>query len=395
MGGPNGAFPGAMPPMTPPAAGPPPGSGITTAEVDCAVEALPRLGNLVGSVTNAEGGAGVAQATVVITDSAGKERTMTTDGSGAFRVEGLTPGPYQLRASQEAYLGGAGEVTVRAREDNKITVSMDKRPKRSSIIIGKQEIIIRQQVHFEKDSAAILSDSSVLLEEIADALNKTPRLKLIEIQGHTDNQGAAEYNKRLSDQRANAVRDRLISLGVASSRLQAKGYGAEQPVVPNVTAGNRARNRRVALVIKQQDKAPLAGSARARVAAVGEPAKTGFPGRPSRRFQPAGSPRWPGSGEPRSPRQRLTCASRSRAEQRPSARVRVLAPGACRLTPPSFCAPRRPGLSTGPDGLDGVHASLRSGGLVAAVENRDGSGNGGRFAVLCLLALPGACGLPR
>ena len=66
--------------------------------------------------------------------------------------------------------------------------------------------------------------------------------------------GSPAFNKTLSEQRAQAVRDRLVSLGVKTDRLEAHGYGSERPLVPNVTAGNRARNRRVALVILDQDK---------------------------------------------------------------------------------------------------------------------------------------------
>ncbi|MFO0661324.1 MAG: OmpA family protein [Polyangiaceae bacterium] len=93
----------------------------------------------------------------------------------------------------------------------------------------------------------------MLLEEIADALNRNPKLKQIEIQGHTDNSGTAQRNKVLYDERASAVRDRLITLGVSPSRLVAKGYGSDQPIAPNFGPG-KARNRRVALKILEQDK---------------------------------------------------------------------------------------------------------------------------------------------
>jgi outer membrane protein OmpA-like peptidoglycan-associated protein len=243
-----------QPPPAPPPSAPPAGSGITNAEVDCALESLPKQGNIVGSVVNAEGGGGVGAATVTLVDQSNKERTVQTDGGGGFRFPDLTPGTYKLRVSSEAYLGGLGQAEVKPREDAKVTISVNKRPKNSLIQVGKREIVIKQQVHFETASAKIMSDSSVLLEELADVLNKNPKIKSVEIQGHTDNQGPAAVNKTLSEQRAESVRDRLVSLGVSSSRLQAKGYGAERPIVPNVTAGNRARNRRVALIILDQDK---------------------------------------------------------------------------------------------------------------------------------------------
>lgn len=253
----------ALPPPPPPMPGdpasapmppapPPPANGVT--EVDCALEALPRLGTLAGQVVNAEGGSGVSGVTVTLTDGAGKTRTATTDGGGAFRFADLTPGAYKLNTSSDAYLGGLGQADVKPRDEARVTISVNKRPKNPQVTVGKRELIIKQQVHFETGSAKIMSDSDVLLQEIADVLSRNPKLRRIEIQGHTDNQGTPAINKTLSEQRAQAVRDRLVSLGVTSDRLEARGYGSERPLVPNVTAGNRARNRRVALVIAEQDK---------------------------------------------------------------------------------------------------------------------------------------------
>ena len=103
------------------------------------------------------------------------------------------------------------------------------------------------------DSATILPQSNALLTEIAGALVKNPRIKRVEVQGHTDNTGTAEHNKQLSEDRANAVVTWLGSHGVATDRLTARGYGQAKPLVPNVTAGNRAKNRRVQFIIVDQD----------------------------------------------------------------------------------------------------------------------------------------------
>jgi outer membrane protein OmpA-like peptidoglycan-associated protein len=240
-------------PPAPPAAPPTAGAGGVT-EVDCALEALPKLGSIGGSVVDAEGGSGVSGATVTLTDGAGKERTSYTDGGGRFQFKDLPPGSYKLNSSSETYMGGLGQADVKPREEARVTISVNKRPKNPKVTVGKREIIIKQQVHFETGSAKIMSDSDVLLQEIADVLVRTPSIRRLEIQGHTDNQGTPAINKTLSEQRAQAVRDRLVSLGVKSDRLEAHGYGSERPLVPNVTAGNRARNRRVALVILEQDK---------------------------------------------------------------------------------------------------------------------------------------------
>ncbi|HEU4406384.1 MAG TPA: OmpA family protein [Polyangiaceae bacterium] len=221
---------------------------------DCPLEALPRSGTLRGRVhSGTEGGPPVAGATVIITDSAGAEHQATTDATGAFRLESLPPGPTRLRVSQGTHFDASALADVKPREVASVSVALHRRPATPSVSVGKKELGLKRQVHFETNSATILPDSGTLLEEIADVLKKNPRLKRVEIQGHTDSQGQPARNRTLSQERADAVRERLVSLGVAPERLTAKGYGDERPVVPNITAANRARNRRVALVIVEQD----------------------------------------------------------------------------------------------------------------------------------------------
>ena len=121
-------------------------------------------------------------------------------------------------------------------------------PKKPSlVIVTAKEIKITQQIHFEFDKDKIRSESFPILDAVADVLKTNPNIK-IDVQGHTDNKGGAEYNKKLSDRRAASVKKYLIGKGVEASRLVSHGYGAEQPVVPNTTDQNRALNRRVQFV---------------------------------------------------------------------------------------------------------------------------------------------------
>jgi outer membrane protein OmpA-like peptidoglycan-associated protein len=91
-----------------------------------------------------------------------------------------------------------------------------------------------------------------LLEEIADVLKSRQDITSIEVQGHTDNTGTPPHNMRLSTERAQAVVDALVKLGVDPGRLNAKGYGQDKPLVPNTTEPNKARNRRVQLMIQKK-----------------------------------------------------------------------------------------------------------------------------------------------
>jgi outer membrane protein OmpA-like peptidoglycan-associated protein len=116
--------------------------------------------------------------------------------------------------------------------------------KNSNIVVTKTQILITQQIQFQFNRAIIRPVSFKILDEVVDALKDHPEINL-EIQGHTDNVGSAGYNKILSQQRANAVMKYFIMKGISRTRLTAKGYGMEQPMVPNTTPENRELNRRV------------------------------------------------------------------------------------------------------------------------------------------------------
>ncbi|RYE86641.1 MAG: OmpA family protein [Myxococcales bacterium] len=121
-------------------------------------------------------------------------------------------------------------------------------PKKSLVVVTDKEVQIMEQIHFEFDRDKIRPESFPILDAVADVLKQYPDMSL-EIQGHTDNKGAAAYNKSLSDRRAKAVMTYLTGKSkVDKKRLTAKGYGMEIPLVANDTAINRALNRRVQFI---------------------------------------------------------------------------------------------------------------------------------------------------
>lgn len=119
-------------------------------------------------------------------------------------------------------------------------------------IEGSAEIEIMKQVEFEFDSSRILPQSYPILDEVVRLLKANPEIKLLSIEGHTDNQGTNDYNDRLSHSRALAVRYYLINKGIQHERLTATGYGSRRPLVSNDTEEGRQRNRRVEFHIKSQ-----------------------------------------------------------------------------------------------------------------------------------------------
>ena len=106
-------------------------------------------------------------------------------------------------------------------------------------------------VNFDFDKSFIRQEDVSNLDQDVATLKEWGDVK-VEVAGHTDSIGTDNYNMGLSLRRANAVRDYLISKGIAAENLSAKGYGESQPVADNQTAAGRFKNRRVELVPLKQ-----------------------------------------------------------------------------------------------------------------------------------------------
>ncbi|WP_086932960.1 OmpA family protein [Agarilytica rhodophyticola] len=113
----------------------------------------------------------------------------------------------------------------------------------------KENISVALNVNFATNSDQVVSTSMEEIEKTAQFLKSYP-LTTVVIEGHTDSQGAAEYNRNLSQRRAEAVAKILVdNYNVEQSRVTAVGYGEEKPLVDNSTPANRAKNRRVTAVV--------------------------------------------------------------------------------------------------------------------------------------------------
>ncbi len=108
-------------------------------------------------------------------------------------------------------------------------------------------------VNFEPKSFDLTQESKHLLDEVVVTINVSPELQKIEVQAHTDYKGSGEDNIKLSEQRAQSVKNYLVSQGVLEKRLIAKGYGESQPIADNKTEEGRAKNRRVELKVIKDD----------------------------------------------------------------------------------------------------------------------------------------------
>ena len=109
-------------------------------------------------------------------------------------------------------------------------------------------VVTLGDVLFEVGETDLLPSAAQNLDDVIDLLESEPG-KDIRIEGHTDSSGPAELNLRLSEERAEAVRDALIERGIDPERLNAVGMGEDFPIATNETAEGRASNRRVDVIV--------------------------------------------------------------------------------------------------------------------------------------------------
>lgn len=106
--------------------------------------------------------------------------------------------------------------------------------------------LVLEGVNFETAKAELTPGAREVLDRVAVSLAAYPEIR-VEVAGHTDNKGSRGYNVRLSQKRAESVRDYLVSKGIAADRMVAKGYGPDKPLATNDTEEGRAQNRRTEL----------------------------------------------------------------------------------------------------------------------------------------------------
>jgi outer membrane protein OmpA-like peptidoglycan-associated protein len=119
------------------------------------------------------------------------------------------------------------------------------------------EVRLLHEVQFDTNEATLKPISDPILDETAQVLKEHPEILSVEVQGHTDERGTKLYNKRLSQRRADAVKQALVARGIEADRLSTKGYGREVPREDNTTEEGRQKNRRVEFkIIQKSTKKP-------------------------------------------------------------------------------------------------------------------------------------------
>lgn len=120
--------------------------------------------------------------------------------------------------------------------------------------IQREEIVINDTIHFEKNSYVIDSGSFPILNEVARVMKEHAAIEKLSIDGHTDSTGNSVLNLLISKLRANAVLKYLVAQGIEEGRLETQGYGESRPVATNRSKDGRAMNRRVEFrILKHTD----------------------------------------------------------------------------------------------------------------------------------------------
>ena len=194
-----------------------------------------------GLVTDSKTGLPLKARVRVVELSSGK--VVFTDSVSDFFIPLQAGGNYALFATAKGYMPRSLNFQPLVSDlDHPFKVGAQLTP------IDAKQVFVLNNIFFDTDKFDLKSESREELAIVVD-LMKTNVGMVIEISGHTDNQGAADYNVKLSEARAKSVVTYLVAAGVPAARLKFKGYGASQPAAPNDTEANRALNRRIEMVV--------------------------------------------------------------------------------------------------------------------------------------------------
>ena len=177
----------------------------------------------------------------VVELSSGK--VVFTDSVSDFFIPLQAGGNYALFATAKGYMPKSLNFQPTATDlGNPFSVRAELTP------IDAKQVFVLNNIFFDTDKFDLKPESKEELAIVVDLMKSNAGM-VIEISGHTDNQGAADYNLKLSESRAKSVVNYLVAAGVPAARLKFKGYGSSKPTASNDTEADRALNRRIEMVI--------------------------------------------------------------------------------------------------------------------------------------------------
>jgi len=181
------------------------------------------------------------EAKILLTDIDKDEELATfssNSSTGRYLISLPSGKNYGIAVNAEGYLFHSENFNI---PDKAAYQEIEKDIYLKKIAVGSS--IVLKNIFFDFNQATLRPESKSELNRLVKLLNDMPSLK-IEISGHTDNIGSAQYNKTLSERRAKSVVDFLIENGISPNRLTYKGYGFDIPIAPNDSEEGRQQNRR-------------------------------------------------------------------------------------------------------------------------------------------------------
>ena len=198
---------------------------------------LPNLGSITGSIRDGQGRP-ITGASVTIGSST--PVMVTTNEAGVFTAD-VEAGTWPITAQADGFISDNRSVTFIPNQT--INVSFNLRD-----ALRQGAVLSFDNIYFASGSANLKPESHSILDSVAILIRDNPNAR-IQISGHTDSDGSEASNQTLSERRAQSVYRYLVNTGISGDRLTTMGYGESIPVVPNSSAANKAKNRRIEFII--------------------------------------------------------------------------------------------------------------------------------------------------
>ncbi|HQI45128.1 MAG TPA: OmpA family protein [Bacteroidales bacterium] len=215
---------------------------------------VPVILTVIGNVKDIKSKKNLENAIIYFKGNDGSLDSATTNSDGNYVFDKLkSKVTYNIKATKQGFLNDSKNISIGEEKYSKIfDASMGLDVNFELIKISKEEVKINN-ILYDYDKWFLREESKKELNHLIHVLKETPNVK-VQLSSHTDERGAVKYNEELSQKRAQSVVDYLISSGIDSSRLIAKGYGFSNPLIKNAkTEDEHQMNRRTTFKILTED----------------------------------------------------------------------------------------------------------------------------------------------
>ena len=204
-------------------------------------------GSIKGKIIDAESKEPIANAEAAVKDFG----IVKTNTEGDFGLNGIPAGLTIVSGSAAGYSSAAKQVDIIANEtitDVILELNRSGKVTFNNKTLQEGDNLIMNNIRFEVSSAVLLSDGKAELDKLAEFMKQNPAVEIL-LSGHTSSEGSASLNRELSLKRVGSCKKYLLEKGIDEGRITIKGFGPDQPLAPNDTEANRAKNRRVEMKI--------------------------------------------------------------------------------------------------------------------------------------------------